>query len=437
MTAEIAILNKAAVALAADSAVSIVTSGRETKIYNTNKLFMLSKYRPVGMMVYGSAELMGIPWETIIKSYRKDALKETTFKTLREYSDHFLTYLNNNRFLFPEKEQEDYVYGVTLGSCFEIKKMIDRKVEEATHKGVTVPASAIERINSQTIKEIFDFMSARPLLPTLPATFEKDILSKYIAIIDQAVDDVFKRQKLSAAARKQLRRISVGLFVRDTFGVRDPSGNELILSSGIVIAGFGDDELYPSVFSYQIEGVINDTLKYREGRGASINTNQPAALIAFAQQEMVLGFMTGVAPEYRDMLSEYLGKLFDKYPEEIAKNLSHLTSKQKAKLVAKLKAVGGNLASTFNSNLDDWAQAKNVNPILNTVSVLPIDELASMAESLVNLTSFKRRVTLVAETVGGPIDVAVISRGDGFIWIKRKHYFEAAENPHFLKNYFR
>lgn len=28
-----------------------------------------------------------------------------------------------------------------------------------------------------------------------------------------------------------------------------------------------------------------------------------------------------------------------------------------------------------------------------------------------------------AETVGGPIDVVVISKGDGLVWIKRKHYF--------------
>jgi len=47
------------------------------------------------------------------------------------------------------------------------------------------------------------------------------------------------------------------------------------------------------------------------------------------------------------------------------------------------------------------------------------DELAAMAESLVNLTSFKRKVSMEAETVGGTIDVAVISKGDGFIWIKR------------------
>ena len=53
MTAEIAIMNKSAVALAADSAVTY-RAGHEQKVFDTmNKLFALSKYRPVGIMVYG------------------------------------------------------------------------------------------------------------------------------------------------------------------------------------------------------------------------------------------------------------------------------------------------------------------------------------------------------------------------------------------------
>jgi hypothetical protein len=45
-------------------------------------------------------------------------------------------------------------------------------------------------------------------------------------------------------------------------------------------------------------------------------------------------------------------------------------------------------------------------------------------------------MSLDAETVGGPIDVAVISKGDGFVWIKRKHYFKAELNHQFFKNYY-
>jgi hypothetical protein len=67
---------------------------------------------------------------------------------------------------------------------------------------------------------------------------------------------------------------------------------------------------------------------------------------------------------------------------------------------------------------------------------LPKDELAAMAEALVNLTVFKHKVSMSAETVGGPIDVAVITKGDGLVWIKRKHYFSAELNHHFMINYY-
>jgi hypothetical protein len=49
---------------------------------------------------------------------------------------------------------------------------------------------------------------------------------------------------------------------------------------------------------------------------------------------------------------------------------------------------------------------------------MPKPELARMAEALVNLTSIKRRVSRGVETVGGPIDVAVISHAEGFVWDK-------------------
>ena len=72
-----------------------------------------------------------------------------------------------------------------------------------------------------------------------------------------------------------------------------------------------------------------------------------------------------------------------------------------------------------------------VSPVYDMVSSLPKEELANMAETLVNLTSFKRKITMDAETVGGPIDVAVISKSEGFIWIKRKLYFDKNLNNHY------
>jgi hypothetical protein len=101
-----------------------------------------------------------------------------------------------------------------------------------------------------------------------------------------------------------------------------------------------------------------------------------------------------------------------------------------------LNAVRGQLGSLVAMSTRDLERRLNdlkneqIMPILDSVEFLPKDELAAMAESLVNLTSLKRRVSIgEAQTVGGPVDVAVISRGDGFVWIKRKHYFDQELNP--------
>lgn len=59
-------MNKHGVALAADSAVSI---GDGQKVYHTaEKLFKLSN-APIAIMTYGCAEIMGVPWEIVIKTY--------------------------------------------------------------------------------------------------------------------------------------------------------------------------------------------------------------------------------------------------------------------------------------------------------------------------------------------------------------------------------
>ena len=95
------------------------------------------------------------------------------------------------------------------------------------------------------------------------------------------------------------------------------------------------------------------------------------------------------------------------------------------------------LLKDFLQNMGEHLDNDHVQPVMAMVGALPKDELAAMAEALVNLTAFKRRLTGVLETVGGPIDVAVISKGDGLVWIKRKHYFPEELNRNFVANYMR
>ncbi len=48
----------------------------------------------------------------------------------------------------------------------------------------------------------------------------------------------------------------------------------------------------------------------------------------------------------------------------------------------------------FQKKLENHRQEMYVDPVLSVVSMLSKDELAAMAETLVNLTSFKRKITM-------------------------------------------
>lgn len=71
--------------------------------------------------------------------------------------------------------------------------------------------------------------------------------------------------------------------------------------------------------------------------------------------------------------------------------------------------------------------------VRDLVQAMPKREVAEFAESLVAMTAVRRKMSLQSETVGGPVDVAVMSRHEGFVWVKRKHYFPLDLNPRYAE----
>lgn len=66
---------------------------------------------------------------------------------------------------------------------------------------------------------------------------------------------------------------------------------------------------------------------------------------------------------------------------------------------------------------------------MTAVSGLPRHDLAKLAESLVSLTAFVMRMSFDQhETVAEPVDVALLSKGDGFTLVKHKDLVTAARN---------
>jgi len=438
MTAEVAILNRFGVALAADSAVTIETKAqgsKRPKIYqSSNKLFTLSKYQPVGIMIFGNVTLLGLPWETIIKIYRR-ALGTSKFKTLEEYALDFRKYL---AYVVPEYQQEKYFTGNLVGYYTLIKNEIKKQVEEITQKQGSITPTDIKKIVSSTIENHFKRLQNKNAHPEIPDYFPDELGNKYINIIKENIDIVFEQLPRSKQDTERLQAIAGLLFTREE-SIKDICPGSFFPSepSGIVIAGYGDEEVFPSLIELTIDGVLDGIAKCKIDTSEKITFDQTAVIMPFAQGEMVSIFMEGVSPDYQDAINSALSQIFMSYPKILLDNLPQIPDQEKDKVFKKLLSVGKVVLNDINNGLNRYKRDAFIGPILTAVGVLPKDELAIMAETLVNLTSFKRKMSMEMETVGGPIDVALISKGDGFVWIKRKHYFQAELNHHFFSNYFR
>jgi hypothetical protein len=430
MTAEIAILNRHGIALAADSAVTLRNPDTQ-KVYNTaNKLFMLSKYHPVGIMVYGHADLMGVPWETVIKMYRSE-LDTANFDRLIEFAEHFIGFLEANRLLFPASLQESEFALMCRWVLSQIQQKVDSKVQSeiATHSGID--DAGVERIISDVVIEHLQEWTNYRRLESFPPEFESQLIATCGERLRVLFAEVFHQLPIDHV-RDELLQICAFRATKDWWSLN---------SGGMVIAGFGKNDFLPVLHSFTVESIINNRLKCDRLPGLSndMGESRAAVIIPFAQAEIVYRFIRGIDPEYKRELTNLLRNLLTvEYPAKIVADFKERTSAQEQRdAQAELIRIGRTIIDEFDGTWAAWEHRRFVGPVLDIVGDLPKDDLAAMAESLVNLTSFKRRITAEAETVGGPIDVAVISKGDGFVWIKRKHYFQKDLNPAFFANYYR
>src|SRR5215475_13561043 len=109
MTSEIAVMNQRAVALAADSAVTLIDGGTVVVRNDQRKLYNLLEGRPVGVMFFGVADIMGHPWEHLIEHYQKKVKPKGPFAHLHDYAASFTGMLDHLEEFFPaDRQRDDY-----------------------------------------------------------------------------------------------------------------------------------------------------------------------------------------------------------------------------------------------------------------------------------------------------------------------------------------
>jgi hypothetical protein len=436
MTAEIAVLNRGAVALAADSAVTI-GHGASAKTYmSENKLFEISDKKPMGLMIYNHLDFFGYPWEVLVKNFRKE-MGSSPCDNVCDWTQCFLDWLYKHHMPTKEQQEEQFSYSVR-----EILEAPAEKVREALipflgRKRNSSLRTKIENILPETIRSetrrIFDntritnvnkLKAAHPeRAKLLDETTLADWLEEHSALVDQIAKEVFRNQTLRESDYQFLRKYVLDVLSRHVYS------NDC---TGLVFAGFGDKEQFPSLHHVIIDGVIGDKLRCMEGEYYDVDRSEnKGTVIPFAQPDVAHRFLYGVDEELENKIAHYFTKAIEGLAPALSATL-RIGGRKKALLRDALVSAADAIKLQFLEDASEELKQEFFWLIEDMVRLMPKQEMANLAEALVNITIIKRRASAELETVGGPIDVAVISRHEGFVWVKRKHYFDGRLNPRFF-----
>jgi hypothetical protein len=434
MTAIVGVLNSRAFVIAADSAVT-VTANNVKKVYNrSNKLFTLSKFQPVGIAIYSSADFMGIPLETIIKLYRQK-LKNNSFSTLEDYKQDFLTFLKTQLVNVSPEIKRDTFYSLYNQIYHAIIKGVVQKLDEIPDLNLQAAAQLDAIYDAAITEEIVKQQTQIDGLNKvnyISKTYEEfcianeEHLTAISDYIQQQIQKNYNRLTLKQPHTDNLRNLFFSMI-----------NVEFIFESlsGLVFFGFGETEIYPSTSQVLVGATVCDIPRIRFFDPIKIIPGKMNAnIIPYAQSDVTNTVLTGVDPNYLKEMQESIKSSYQTFGEEIEVILDNPVLSQP------IIQLANNIPEQIIKKLNDFQSATITGPLLEILAHMGKEDMSELAESLVNITSLKRKFTSSDssdESVGGPVDVAVVTKGDGFIWMKRKQYFDIQNNPGFTEKYYK
>ncbi|MBI1391467.1 MAG: hypothetical protein GC152_01885 [Alphaproteobacteria bacterium] len=417
MTSEVVLMNRQAVAMAADSAVTI--SGHEwIKTYQSvDKLFPLVEGQPVAVMIYNNAEIMSTPWETVISLYR-EAIRGQSLDTVQDYAEDFMNFISGNPDLFPPDHQDTEFFKMVAVAYTIIAEDFEAQVQRLQETGGGRIREHLSSVFEYVVGQLHqDYQrypddSARGDLDCFPKGMPEQIRRRYGGEIEHLIESLLGAVRneygpiaVSEQTRDRLREIGVFVATRDAFFEH---------YTGVVFAGFGAREKFPAMRSYLTSGVVLGMLKRKNDRSVDMTADGGPVVQPFAQDRMIKTFLTGMDEYQRRYIYGETLKLSVNIASDIVHAAPNLSDTQRQALLRDYSETSMRSAlNEFFRSIDAYQYAVHTRPIYRAIGSLPKRELGETAASLIKLNSFQQKVMHAIETVGGPIDVAVITRNGG------------------------
>ncbi len=426
MTSQLILGNGTGIALASDSAVTISRS----RTYETaEKIFELPAPHRLAVMHSGNGLYYRIPVEVVVKEWI-GSLSDESERSVRDYRDDFRSWIGNRSDRWECAHNRDAAAWNSLRRhVTRLVRLVKQKLNRAEEEE-SLADIALERIrqaNGNLTREYEQILSSTTAESIMEHWWEPDTLleSPRPGLWEEVCNilgDIPRSATIDEAVRTFLR-----LIVEK--GVEFPAGSWFTLN----FVGYGANDLLPTVARLDLGGSMKETLwhyspepSFTEPQGVS-----HALIVTAAQDDVISLLLHGYNRELsRAATSEAIDNLYasviSKPPDQDPEGqvvpgggrlfLDVLATAEKgdgfkSPKVEVIEAVEDAFAALTDER---W-----IGRTLDTVAVMPLLDLAAAAQALVAVQALTLDIRGALPSVGGHIEVATITRNEGFKWVSR------------------
>ena len=395
MSAGVCVINKNGFALAADSA---GTLSNNVIVYNSmNKVFSLSTKLPIGAIIYDHTTLNGVFIEQIMFEFKNYLVD----KQIQVFDDIIVLF---NKFI--SEYSSYYQFNKTEGSyCATVIN------ELVTDWGGKLATEEVIQSTEKIADILNEFKLYIDTCKHVDADLSEYVKRNYRNIFEKKIDAICPNLKT-----KQEQYNQFWDYICQYFNLQMDC--DLKQKVGMLIAGYGERDAFPKYIELNLYCVVGKILKYEKINAFDASTVE-AAIQPLAQQDVILTFCKGISDTILNLVPGLISKHIESQIDKVNTKIGDDNSKV---IKNTLKDIGEIIKGEINKQ----SRKLEVDPLMTAITCLPLTEMASLAENLINITTLRRTYAIDGKqrTVGGPTDVAIFAKGVPTKWFKQKELYK-------------
>lgn len=382
MTISFALLNEQGIVVAVDPAIK---NELGINMGNKSKILEITPDHSISIIVYNNYNYYNVSFESIVQLYRTE-INDVYFDHTNIYFNDFINFIDKRLFdSFNLNDQEEkFIQDLITEKLDQLRDFLpyaEDKVIEKYHltsqeKIQVAVLEYAEKLLNHELQEL----EKKVFLDGFSGDDELDLVEKYENRIIDYVKSEFKFY-----AESWLYKV-VTIVVQHL--LKTLSDKQI----GIAVAGYGEKDLFPSIYKIEFDGKINGKLRHDYYVPLQISADDPATALVLTDTKKISSIITGMSQELDDELYKILAKNTNIHMNKLLKQLQE-TVPDNNQIYSMLNYEIQNFMYGFKDNVEKFKIKQFNQPFVELLNNRSIDELIYIAELLMHAELFGNEMT--------------------------------------------